>query len=168
MTYTTTTTRTFTRTSALYLASKIDADLRRLLNYYGWPTEEQIGYFVEEVVTMLVGGYLKSIEYGFQRSGERVVSLRYEVNNSGMLTTDDSAGRVYARADVSTASWFSYIEYSGAWFGLAEQEQQRVRASLSIKRTVGEPPRDGTGYWASDRSYYSDGTAVQRQTFRPL
>ncbi len=56
MTYTTTTTRTFTRTSALYIASKVAADLRRLRSYYGRPSEEIIQHYVEEIITLLAGG----------------------------------------------------------------------------------------------------------------
>ena len=168
MTYTTTATRTFTRTSALYITSKVAADLRRLRSYYGRPSEELIGSYVEELTTMLAGGYIKSVEYGFRRNGQRVVALRYEVNSSGVLTTDSSAGGVYARADVSDASWFSYLENSTAWSWLTDQQRGTIEAGLPIKRTAGDPPRDGVGYWVTDRSYYSDGTAVQRQTFRPL
>ncbi len=168
MTYTTTTTRTFTRTSALYLASKVAADLRRLRSYYGRPSEELIGSYVEELTTLLAGGYLKLVEYGFRRNSQRVITLRYEVNSSGVLTTDSSAGGVYARADVNDASWFSYLEKSATWSWLTDQQRITIEAGISIKRTVGDAPRDGVGYWVTDRSYSSDGTAVQRQTFRPL
>lgn len=169
MTYTTTTTRTFTRTSALYLASKVAADLRRLRSYYGRPSEEIIQHYVEEITTLLAGGYLKSIEYGFQRGNARIVTLRYEVNALGILTTDNSTGGVYARAIVTaTDGWFSYLEHSAVWSGLTAQQQSSIEAVLPIKRTTGDAPRDGAGYWVTDRSYYSDGTAVQRQTFHPI
>src|SRR5687767_14494726 len=106
-TFTTTSTRTFTRTSAKYIASKVSADLYRLHRYYGRPTEREITQYDEELTTLLAGGYVESVEYGFRIGNTRVVTLLYRVLSDGSLS-DGNAGGVYARANVTGAGWFSY------------------------------------------------------------
>lgn len=166
MTYTFTTTSTFTRTSARYIASKVVSDLRRMSFYYGRPTEQEIENYYGELVELLAGGYLKSVEYGFRRDGQRVVSVYYEALADGSLS-DDRAGGLYARADITGASWFSFLTNSSKFFALPEREQARIEASLPVRRTPGQAPADGNGYWVTDRSYAADGVGTQRRTFRP-
>ena len=161
-----TTTNTFTRTNAEYLASKVVADLRGMRAYYDWPSESLIGDYYAELAELLAGSYVASVEYGFQRNGERVVTLYYDVRTDGSLT-DGKSGGVYARADISGASWFSFLVYSGKWDSLSPSAQQEIEARLPIKRNYGEAPGDGSGYWITDRSYSSEGVGTQRRTFRP-
>lgn len=161
-----TTTSTFTRTSARHIGSKVMGDLRRLRSYYGDPSEDDIENFYEEFVELLVNGYLDSMEYGFKRNNERVVSLKYEVEANGTLS-DDHSGGVYARANITGASWFSFLSYSDKWFGLSAADKAAFKAHSPVKRVPADEPNDGSGYWTVDRSYSSDGTGTQRRTFRP-
>lgn len=162
----TTTTTTFTSTNARYLASKIAADLRQLRSFYGEPTERQINDLYDELVEMLAGGYMATYEAGFRKDGKRVVSQRYAVSTSG-LSTDERAGGIYARADVTGASWFTFMSYSRAWWNLSDAARKGVKDSVSIDRTPGEEPTDGNGYWETGRSYASGGTSTSRSGFRP-
>src|SRR5438132_1715499 len=98
MTTTFSTTSSFTRTHARYLASKIGADLRQMQLFYGQPSDDKIDDYMEEVVELLVGGYLDSVEYGFHRAWDWVIALRYIVRN-GDLVTDDRSGRVTSGID---------------------------------------------------------------------
>lgn len=166
MSYTTTNTRTNTRTWAKYLASKVAADLKRCQRFYGKPTDDQIDDFVDELTELLVAGYLESIEYGFKQSERRVVTLRYTVDSAGNLS-DDRSGGVYANADVSGASWFSYAIYSSAYYTLTTLEKEEFKKKLPFERTAAAEPADGNGYWMTDRSYSRDGSGVTRRTFRP-
>jgi hypothetical protein len=166
MTYTFATTSTFTRTSARHIASKVVTDLRRMSFYYSRPTEQEIEDYYAELVELLAEGYLDSVEYGFRRQGRRVVSLYYEARADGSLS-DDRAGGVPARVDITGASWFSFLEKSTKFFSLLEREQARLEAALPVKRAPGKPPSDGQGYWVMDRSYSADGVGTQRRTFRP-
>ena len=165
-TYSATTTRTFTRTSARYIASKVVADLRRMLYYYGQPSEEWIDKYYEELTEMLAHGYVASVEYGFKQNGNRIVALHYTVRIDGTLS-DSRAGGVYARANISSAHWFSYMTYADKWWALSSEERRRFQAQLPVQRTPGDEPGDGYGYWADDRSYFADGVGTQRRTFRP-
>lgn len=166
MTYTFTATSTFTRTSARHIASKVVTDLRRMNFYYGLPTETEIEHYYSELVELLALGYVESVEYGFKRNGRRIVSVFYEVRADGSLA-DDRAGGVHARADITGASWFSFLTYNSKWSQLSEGERARIEATLPIRRTTGQAPQDGNGYWVTDRTYSADGVGVQRRAFRP-
>ncbi|MDA2915770.1 hypothetical protein MYX64_02845 [Nitrospinae bacterium AH_259_B05_G02_I21] len=161
-----TTTRTFTRTSAQYIASKVVSDLRRMLSYYGKPSESWIDAYYEELSELLANGYVENVEYGFKRNGKRVVSLYYAVRADGSLS-DNRAGGVYAWTDTAGAAWFSFLNYTNKWWRLSQEERNRFRSRLPFRRTVGEAPGDGYGYWITDRSYTADGVGTQRRTFRP-
>jgi hypothetical protein len=161
-----TTTTTFTRTNARYLASKIAADLRQLRSFYGRPSEQKIEDLYEELVEMLAGGYVATFEAGFRTNDKRVVSERYTITAGGSAD-DERAGGVYARADISGASWFTFMTYSEAWWQLTETERQKIRDSVPIDRTPGSEPTDGDGYWESGRNYENGGMSVSRRGFRP-
>lgn len=166
MTNTFTTSTTFTKTNAEYLASKVVSDLRGMKAYYYQPDESLIWDYYEELTELLVGGYVASVEYGFKRNGQRVFTLFYEVQTDGSLA-DGRSGGVYARADISEAKWFSFLVYSSKWSLLSPSVQQEIEARLPFQRVYGQAPQDGSGYWVADRSYSSQGVGAQRQTFRP-
>jgi hypothetical protein len=166
MSYTFTTTNTFTRTRAEYVASKVAADLRRMNNFYGHPTESEIDLYYRELVEYLVHGFLDSVEYGFKKNGQRVVSMKYKVETSGLLS-DSHAGGVYARVDISGATWFSYLSQNSKFSSLSTEDSKAFYSKLTLSRGTGEPPKDGLGYWITDRAYSADGMGTQRQTFRP-
>lgn len=169
MSYTFTTTETFTQTRAQYVASKVATDLRRLYAFYsnsGHPTESEVDAYYQELVQYLVYGYLDWVEYGFRKNNQRVVSLKYIVQPNGLLS-DSHAGGVYARADISGASWFSYLWHNSRYSSLSSQALGAFRAKLPFTRTAGDPPGDGLGYWTADRIYSTDGMGTQRYLFRP-
>ena len=165
MTFSYTTTKTFTRTSAEYIASKVMTDLKRLQIYYGKPSDAEIWDYYVELVELLVNRYLASCEYGFKKQGLRVVTLSFEVRPDGSLH-DGNPGGVFARANVSGGTWYSFLTHSWKFDALSQTERDRFKGSLPVKRTPGQAPADGNGYWTTDRSYSSDGVGTQRRTFR--
>ena len=170
MSYTFTTSHTFTRTRAEYVASKVAADLRRMNAFYGHsghPTETEVALYYSELVEYLVYGYLDSVEYGFKKNDQRIVSLKYKVETSGSLS-DSHAGGVYARADISGTTWFSFLFHNSKFSSLSPEESMAFYGKVPISRGTGEPPKDGLGYWVTDRSYSADGAGTQRQSFRPF
>ena len=166
MTYTFATSNTFTLTIAQYIASKVVSDLKGMHAYYGQPSESDIWDYYDELTELLKGGFVASVEYGFTRNGQRVVTLYYEVLADGSLT-DGKSGGVYARADIVGATWFSFLEYSAEWASLSVNEKQSIKDRLPIQRIPGQGPQDGSGYWVDDRSYSLEGVGTQRRTFRP-
>lgn len=168
MSYSYTTSSTFTRVHAHYLASKVAADLHLCRLFYRRPTEEAIANYMEELTELLARGYVSRYEFGFQRNGRRVVTLQYNVSWTGELIADQNAGRVFACADVTSAHFYNYLSYSDSWWRLTDAQRERIKASLPVQRTPGEAPDDGVGYWQTDHSYSAQGVAMQRRTFRPL
>lgn len=165
-TFTRTSTQSFTRTSAKYLASKVAADLYRLRRYYDRPSEEMIAAYDLELTELLAGRYVSSVEYGFKSGDSRVLTLRYDVQADGSLS-DSNAGGVYARASVAGLTWFSFLSYSLTWFLLSDADKARIEDGLPFRRTSGSSPQDGAGRWVVDRAYSADGTGIQRHTFVP-
>lgn len=100
---------------------------------------------------LLRDGYVEEYEFGFRRDDERLVSWRYKVVNGSLNSTDDRPGKLLTGVDVATASHFNFLRYSSAWARLSQQDRERIEGSLPIKRTTGQPPKDGLGYWVEDR-----------------
>lgn len=168
MTYTTTATNTFTITHARYLASKVAADMHLCAQYYGRPTEQDIRNYAEELAQYINEGYLAEYEFGYQKADRRLVTWRYKIDASGALTTDDRAGKVVAYVDIAGASFYNYLTQNTRFFQLPSDQRARFKVGLPIHRVDGQPPSDGSGYWKSDRNYYSGGQGLGRQTFQPL
>lgn len=166
MSYSYTTTETFTITHARRLAGKVLADMNQCQRLYGRLSDTEIEEYQEELAVMLHGGYVKSYEFGFKAEGKRVVSWYYTPGPAGDLEGGRSGG-IYAAADISSASFFNYMDYTSAWYALSEVERNKIRSGHSIRRTSGDPPKDGDGYWDTSRAYVSGGMAVTRKEFRP-
>lgn len=167
MTTTYTTTSTFTITHARHIASKIAADLELCASYYGKPSRPSILDYADELAIMLHDGYVASYEFGFKSDGRRVVCWRYDVRSDGTIDTDDSAGKLFAYADISGASYYNFMSYSSKWLALSPEERGRVKAGLPIQRTNGSLPTDGYGYWTDDKRYSANAVGMARRTFRP-
>jgi hypothetical protein len=69
--------------------------------------------------------------------------------------------------DITGASFFNYLTQNSRFFQLSNAQQARFKSALPVQRTNGEPPADGSGYWTSDRNYFSGGRGLNRQTFQP-
>jgi hypothetical protein len=168
MTFSYTKTATFTIVHARYLASKAAADMHLCAQYYGKPSESEIRDYAEELAQYLNAGYLKEYEFGFKKDGSRVVSWRYKVDSNGNLSTDDRPGKVAPYVDISGAMFFNYLTQNSRFFELSSGDQAEFKADLPVQRISGEPPSDGSGYWMSDRNYFSGGCGLNRQTFQPF
>lgn len=161
---------TFTQTHASYLASKVVADLYQCHRFYGEPSEASIANYQDELIVLLLGGYVSEYEFGFKKDGQRVVSWQYRVNAAGDLVggTDDRSGGIYARASVTGAVFFNFLSSSDAWFALTDAQKANVRGQHPVQRTSGTLPSDGAGYWETERRYSNGGLEITRRSFRPL
>ena len=168
MTTTHTFSSTFTITHAKYLASKIASDLLQMQLFYGQPSDSKIDNYIEEVVILLLGGYLKSVDYGFQKDSKWVIALRYDVRSDGSIADDSRSGRVPPGVNISGASWYSYLCKSTPFWRLSQGERTKIEQSLPILRTAGTELKTTNGAWSTDRSYSSGGVGMQRHTFKPF
>lgn len=155
-------TNTFTVTNAEYLASKVAADLRQLKSFYTQPSEEKIDQYVKELVILLKGGYISSVDYGFTKSDSWVLAISYSVNPVTGQLVDDSPGRVPAGKDISGASWGSFMRYSTKFENLSGAEQATVKSTLPFQRGGAADPQDGL-YGLNDKTYSSGGQQINRK-----
>lgn len=160
-----TTSESFTLTNAKHLCSKVTADMLRCLQIYGRPSGDHINVYGTELAQLLCDGYVEEYEFGFKRDEQRLVSWRYKVVNGSLQSADDRPGKILTGIDVSAAQFFNYLTKSAAWGRLSQEEKDRIEASLPVKRTFCDPPKDALGYWVEDRCYASGGVSLGRRTF---
>jgi len=157
----------FTVTHARHMAAKVSTDLKRMQRLYGEPGDSRIADFESEVIELLKGGFLGTVTYGYRREGSWIEpTLRYSARDlAGSAANDDDPGRVRPGADISGASFYSYLTYSAAWDKLNDAEKVAVEKTIPVKRT-GAPEPGVRGYFADDRTYSAGGRALARSSIR--
>ena len=158
---------TFTITHARHMAAKVATDLKRMQRFYDSPDDQSIDEFEDEIIELLKAGYLGTVTYGFRRDGQWVKpTIRYTAQDLyGTSATDDDPGRVHPGADISDASFYSYLTYSAAWNDQTDAEWEAFRKRLPFKRT-GAPEPSINGYLVADRTYSAGGRALNRLSVR--
>ena len=157
----------FTITHARHMAAKVAADLKRMQRFYGFPGDQRIDEFEDEIIELLKAGYLGTVTYGFRREGQWVEpTIRYTAQDLyGASATDDDPGRVYPGADISDTNFYSYLTHSVAWHNLTEADREAFEQRLPFKRT-GAPESSINGYLVTDRTYSAGGRALNRASVR--
>jgi hypothetical protein len=165
--YTYTESVTFTVTHARHMAAKVATDLKRMQRFYGKPTDERIAHYEAEATEMLRAGYLDTVTYGFKRDGNWIEpTLRYKARDlAGASANDDDPGKIRPGADISGASFYSYMTYTAAWDCLSQAERNAFEATLPFARDGAAEP-GVCGYLSNDRTYSSGGRALDRATVR--
>lgn len=159
--------KTFTVTHARHMAAKVTADLKRVQRLYGDPSETRIVNYETELVEMLKAGFLGEVTYGYRRNGSWIEpTLRYTAQDlQGMAANDDDPGKVRVGADISNASFGSYMTYSATYYAATQAERSAVEKALPFTREgTDEPGVDG--HFTSDRTYSAGGQALNRQSVR--
>jgi len=165
--YTLSETATFTVTHAKHMAAKVATDLKRLQRLYGQPSDDAIAAYEAEVIEMLKGGYLGTVTYGFWCDDRWTEpTLRFTARDlAGSSASDDDPGRIRLGADITGASFYSYMTYSSAWDQLTRSEREAVKDRLPFRRS-GAPEPGVNGYMSNDRTYSSGGRALDRASVR--
>jgi hypothetical protein len=158
---------TFTVTHAKHMSAKVAADLKRLQRLYGVPNDISIAKFELEIIDLLKAGYLGTVTYGFKRDGKWIEpTLRYTAHDlTNVSANDDDPGRVPPNANISRASFYSYLTYSPAWNKLSSSEQDAFEKQLPFQRGGANEPVVN-GYFSDDRTYSSGGRALNRASVR--
>jgi hypothetical protein len=161
--YTSSESQSFTITHARKIAVKVATDLKRIQRFYGLPNDSDIEDYEEEIVQMLKAGYLKKVSYGFKKNGSWIEpSLHFEAKDlGGLASADDDPGRIRPGADISGASFYSYLTYSNAWWSLTEGERTAFKRGLPFFRGGADEPGIN-GYLSQDKTYSSGGKSVVR------
>ena len=158
---------TFNITHAKQLAAKVATDLKRMQRFYSSPTDSRIQDYEEEIVALLKNGYLDVVTYGFKRNGNWIVpTLKYTARDlAGGQANDEDPGRVPPGANVSEASFYSYLITSSAYDNLSTTEKEEFSKSLPFKRGEGIEP-GVNGYFSDDRTYSAGGRALNRSSVK--
>lgn len=161
--------QTFTATHAKHLASKVATDLKRIQRFYGVPSDTTIQSYEAELIEFLKKGYLGTVTYGFKRNEAWIEpTLRYTARDlSGAIGIDDDPGRISPSANITGASFHSYLTYSPAWEKLTQAEKESFKRTLPFQRSGGPEPGI-SGYLLSDKSYSAGGRALDRGIIKNL
>lgn len=165
--FTITESSSFTVTHAKHIAAKVATDLKRIQRFYGSPSDLNIDRFEREVVELLKRGFLSKVTYGFQDNGNWVEPTLVYTASDMALSNNDDPGRVRPGRDVSGLTFYSFLEYSPAWFQLSEAEQSEFKRGLPFNRTSGSSPGI-SGYLENDLGYTSGGKSLSRASVRSL
>lgn len=165
--YTLSETTTFTVTHAKHMAAKVATDLKRLQRLYGKPNDTDIANYETEVIELLKKGYLGTVTYGFWRDSKWIEpTLLYTARDlAGSSANDDDPGRIRPGADVSGASFYTYLTYSSAWDKLSGAEQDAFNNSLPFQRG-GAPEPAVNGYLSRDLTYSAGDRSLDRASVR--
>lgn len=165
--YTQTETTSFTATHAKHIAAKVATDLKRMQRLYGSPSDALIMKYEAEATEFLKAGFLGSVTYGFKRDGQWIEpTLGYTAADlAGGSATDDDPGRVRPGADVSGASFYSYLTYSRTWWQQSPAQQELFKKTLPFVRDVADEP-GVNGLLQHDRTYSSGGRSLNRSSVR--
>lgn len=165
-TYTHTNSLTFTRAHAKRISYRVAADLKRMQRLYGNPSDKRIEEFDQELVELLNAKYLETVTYGYWRGNKWVEpTLRYTAYELVNDDIGDDPGRIRPNANVSGATFYSYLTYSLNWSLLSPAEQAAFEGTLPFQRGYGpEPGIDGLLH--QDLSYSAGGRGLQRATVR--
>lgn len=158
---------TFSVTHARHIAAKVATDLKRMQRFYDEPSDDWIRQYEDEIIELLKGGYLDVVTYGFKRNGAWVEpTLIYQASVlAGMSAADDDPGKISRGANVSGASFSSYLMYSARWRAAGESEREAVTQRLPFRRTSADAPLVG-GYVVHDRTYSAGGRSLARSSVR--
>jgi hypothetical protein len=157
---------TFTITNAKYLASKIATDLKRIQRFYGHPTDKQISDYETEITELLKEGYLDNITYGFRRNGIWIKpSIKYDSIELSNGNTDDDPGKIVVGADISNATFGSFLCKNKKWDNLSQVERDNFLKKLPLQRTDGSTPQSD-GHFSNDLTYGSGGKSINRSSLK--
>ncbi len=165
--YTLSASTSFTITHARHMAAKVAADLKRMQRHYGKPSDADISSYEEEVVQLLKAGYLGTVSYGYKRDGQWIEpTLRYTARDlMGGSGVDDDPGKIRPWADISGASFYSYLTYSASWDDLTSDQREAFKKSLPVTRGGASEPSIN-GYIEQDRTYSAGGKSLGRASVR--
>lgn len=158
-------TSTFTVTHAEYLSSKIAADLKQIQAFYGDPDDARIDKYIQELIILLKGGYLLSVDYGFKKNDKWVLAVSYEVNQVTGTLIDNNPGKVPAGVDIQGARFGSYLRQSKKFEDLSEAEQNKINATLPFQRGGCDDPLSGL-YGSHDKTYSAGNHEVKRKIIK--
>lgn len=165
--FTNSSTQTFTLTHAKELASKVSTDLKRIQRFYGSPNDAEISAYEQELIEYLKAGLLDEVTYGFKKNGSWIEpSVNYKAKDlAGLASTNDDPGRIRPGANISGASFGSYLIQNAKYSNFPQAEKESFARTLPFQRGGGSTPGIN-GYMSSDKLYTAGGKALNRSSLK--
>lgn len=169
----TSSTGTLTRTASITMTDvrhviwRIETDLRILRAQHGLITAEREQEIVHDLQLFIYRNYVEQIEFRFvdTTTQRRRYAVRYSLTRAWSGDEDDEAGGLRYQ-DLGGTSFGVMITYSSGWSALPSQAKAAFRQSLKRPWGPAADVQDGTGAWATDRTYGSGGLGAARSVFR--
>ena len=159
---------TFTRAHARRLAGRVTTDLRQSYLLYGSPSESMLEKYRTELEELLTEACVDRYQFGFNRDGQSIWSLRYVVGPDGSMTGTGTGGGVPAGVNISGATFFNFLTPSSRWYLLSASARDAIERRLPFVRVDGTLPSESGGYWTNDRTYAAGGVALERSAFQRI
>ena len=157
-------TNSYTRSSTLtiinakHLASRVASDLRQVRLFHGFPSDDKILEYIQELVILMLNGCFKSVKNGFW-----VFFLEYKAQFGKIESVDDDSGDVSSTAKTNEAEWTSFL--TASYSHLSPQRQKEIKESLPFQRDSGVESKLGLGKLSNDKFYSSGSGAIQRSSY---
>ena len=155
-TSTDTQTKTFTRTNAEDLASKVKVDLKRLSRQSdGKLSLDLIDDLHDELVLLLIYDFVKTIKYGLVCNGKWVTgkAFKYELKKDNNSSSNDDPGDVYYADTPKNAYFTSLVSYTDRWWDNPD-ERKKFKEETPVPR---KPSKGFLGTWQENQKNYSSG-----------
>lgn len=165
--FTNSNTQTFTLTHAKELASKVATDLKRIQRFYGSPSDLVISVYEQELIEYLKAGLLDEVTYGFKKDGNWIEpTINYKAKDlAGLASANDDPGRIRPGANISGASFGSYLIENAKYYNLSQAERESFARTLPLQR-IGGPTPGINGYMTCDKSYTAGGITLDRSSLK--
>lgn len=166
-------TGTLTRTASITMIDvrhvlwRMESDLRVLRAQYGLINAEREQEIANDLLLFIYRNYIEQIEFRFVDpiTNTRKYGVRYALMRNWSGDEDDDAGGLRYR-DLAGTSFTVVISYSSTWNALSAQAKADFRQTLKRPWGPADDVRDGSGAWATDRTYGSGGLGATRSVFR--
>src|ERR1700677_525490 len=129
-------------THARHMAAKVATDLKRMQRLYGSPSDDDIGKYEAEIIEFMKAGYLGTVWYGYRRNGNWIEpTLQYTARDLfGSTAKNDDPGRVRPGANITGASFYSYLTYGSARNNTTATERAAFEKRLPFQRNGAPQP----------------------------
>jgi hypothetical protein len=145
----------------------VATDLKRIQRFYGSPSDVEISVYEQELIVYLKAGLLDEVTYGFKKNGNWIEpTINYKAKDLvGLASANDDPGRIRPGANISGASFCSYLIKNAKYYNLSLAERESFARTLPLQR-IGGPTPGINGYMTCDKSYTAGGISLDRSSLK--
>lgn len=162
MSYTTTSSYTYTTTDIEKVVRRFRADLKMMAQNTAGMTEKEANEYADDIETLAKKGFLKKVDVTLLSGGKEVKAAVYTVNeNGGELTAATPGGVMWPRVDAPELRVL--VWYTPAY---TQEERAKLKEKLNIPWGPSSADTSHSGLKAAGgRDFMSNGWAMERKDF---